>query len=462
MMRRIVRPIVWVRGLGFLVAFWVTSQFVSTAPPSMELASEAPTQVARAQTAPPAGDAAPKKGSGVTGEPIVGVRLESGPTSLVLRSESGRFLLEGPGKPREDGKGLSTISETVAADELRLTHERIDGGGMAFFVRDPKAAKGKKPYGFRDGMPFRIRAKGVRATGLNDRSYEGWLEFVFVRSGEGDGTWKLVNRLPMERYIAGVLPGEMQVRSELAALEAQAIACRTYALYQIFQAAPTARIHLEASVMSQVYKGAHNYDKVEEAVANTRGYVMFHQGRVFQAYFHATCGGATASGASIFGAPEIQTLSAVPCTYCRDMKLTRDGWTAVASETEIHRAILAAAQLKGAKLDLKRPIRSIEPVAIQRGGKHSAYLRVTHGGGSFEIDTTLFRLRLTRDGSLVLKSTAFEVERAGDRFRFTGWGHGHGVGMCQNGAREMARSRNVDAIQIVKYYYRGAEVVKVW
>ena len=119
----------------------------------------------------------------------------------------------------------------------------------------------------RAGSPY-LRGAGSRT----DSAYEGWLEFL--PGSSGDPRWLVVNRIPLERYLVGVLPGEMPVDLfATAALEVQVIAARTYALYQIVTQ-PGTRIHVRDDQRSQVYLGTLKRDQALRVQRQSRGHCV--------------------------------------------------------------------------------------------------------------------------------------------------------------------------------------------
>ena len=303
-------------------------------------------------------------------------------------------------------------------------------------------------------MPFRLRAEKRAPTGVAGCFYEGWIEVL--PEGHDRIIWKVVNRLPLERYLVGVLAREMPESFHPAALEAQAIASRTFAMYQILRRPPDARHHVRDDTRSQVYGGITESDKVRRAVERTRGQVLLYDGKVFEAFFHSTCGGATFDGAAALGAPNIEPLHAVPCGYCKDSRFW--SWEDQRiPEAGIRAAVTPLCREHGIEVG---PIRAIEP--LERGpGGHASYVRIVHDGGSFEMDAIRFRLRLIGAGHSRLRSTAFRCSKDGADFVFSGSGWGHGVGMCQFGVNGLAR-QGYDGVGIVEYYYRGAGVFELW
>ncbi|MFQ5655699.1 MAG: SpoIID/LytB domain-containing protein, partial [Planctomycetota bacterium] len=178
-------------------------------------------------------------------------------------------------------------------------------------------------------------------------------------------------------------------------------------------------------------------------------------GKLFESYYHSTCGGTTFRGADAFGAPRIAALEPVSCGACTASPYYR--WSAAIPVAEVTGAL--ASLCERLPIDLGEVL-ALEP--LERGpGGHAAYLRVVHSRGSFEIDAMRFRDRCSARGYPSLRSTSFAAKRAGGEFRFEGRGWGHGVGMCQMGAKAFAE-RRANARWILNHYYPSSEVVRLW
>ena len=120
---------------------------------------------------------------------------------------------------------------------------------------------------------------------------------LLVRAG-GDGRLLLINQVPLERYLPSVVGSEMPAAWPQAALRAQAVAARTYALSQL---KPTAPFDLQATVDSQVYRGvASETDSTREAVASTRSQVLMQGNSLINAVFHSSSGGSTENSGEVW------------------------------------------------------------------------------------------------------------------------------------------------------------------
>lgn len=145
---------------------------------------------------------------------------------------------------------------------------------------------------------------------VGNRRYRG--SFLCLAGDQGP---VVVNVVPLEDYLLGVVPAEMGPKSfpHLEALKAQAVAARSYALAQVgahaFQG-----FDLCDQEHCQVYLGADSEEALSsQAVADTRGEVLVYGGEVVRAYFHSTCGGYTEAGAEVFPGKPAPYLTVVPC-----------------------------------------------------------------------------------------------------------------------------------------------------
>ena len=281
----------------------------------------------------------------------------------------------------------------------------------------------------------------------------------------------VVNRLGAEEYLRGVVPLEIGERTpdERAAVEAQAVAARSYAYTHI--GARGNRYDMVATVDDQVYGGVEAERTISDiAVASTSGLVLRYAGRIASAPYHSTCGGVTAEPAEVWNgesrSPYLRRVSdRVPGTdhfYCdRSPRFT---WTREMSGD----AVVASLDryLRG-----RGNAGSVGRILDVRVESHTASGRV--GVLAIETDKGTQRLRgneiryaLRSAGGDILYSTYFSVqapERSGDavtRVILRGGGNGHGIGMCQWGAIGRARAGQ-DVRAILQTYYPGTSVGSV-
>lgn len=274
---------------------------------------------------------------------------------------------------------------------------------------------------------------------LGGRGYRGYLKIV-----DDGGKVTLVNVLPLEQYLAGVLGGEIPASWPAATQRALAVAARTYATY-LLQDPRHAEYDLVATDQDQVYAGLDGESaSSRSALAATRGEVLVHSdGRVLKAYYSSNCGGHTEDAAQVFG-PKVPPIRAVKDPYCPPAR-----WSRTFTLAEV-RAKLArdGKPLKGLK--------SVEITRKNRSGRIEEIAILDQEGQEVRLNGQEFRRIM---GYRELRSTRCTMTASGDRLRFEGNGWGHGVGLCQWGALEMGE-QGQSYRQILAHYYRDAKIEK--
>lgn len=254
------------------------------------------------------------------------------------------------------------------------------------------------------------------------------------------GQLRLVNHVGLEDYLAGVVGHEMPLSWSDAALHAQAICARTYALASL---RPQSDHDVKADERSQVYRGVMAEDARARAMVDaTRGMVLVWSGDIFTTYFHSTCGGDTVPAKWIFGDADIEPLSGATGCRCQASRLYR--WT----ET-----VDLATHPGTRKWVLETPLREVKVQHFPRGGYVETVTFVDAGGDVVTEKGTDVR------SALKLKAPAFEarLEADGHTLVVEGRGWGHGVGLCQFGANGFAREGK-DADWILAHFYPGSKI----
>lgn len=326
--------------------------------------------------------------------------------------------------------GPDRVEVQVVALGLGFGHDREEAtyapspGGRAAL----RVVKGKIDV---DGAPFPADAVRFRAghdafdagaPGRRSISVDGFSVRGDVVVRLHRGKLQLINVIALEDYLAAVLGSEMPKSFPLEALKAQAIAARTYALDKKLKAID-APFHLGSSVLHQVYGGAQREDpRTLDAVLATRGEVLTYDLAPIEAYFHASCGGRTESGAEALGR-DLPYLASVECP-CGGLAHTK--WQLALEDREL-------------RVLQRSPTGRARRVSLSRGR---------------QVTAVRFREQV---GYTKLKSLAFDVEEQGAKVLVKGRGYGHGAGLCQWGAKSLA-DRGWSYRQILDHYYRGAEL----
>ncbi|MGQ0765675.1 MAG: SpoIID/LytB domain-containing protein [Gemmatimonadota bacterium] len=287
----------------------------------------------------------------------------------------------------------------------------------------------------------------------NGRRYRGELRLVAA-----DTAILVVNVLALEEYLRGVVPVEIGVRggAEGAAVEAQAIAARSYAVVRALENV-TRSYDIVAGTSDQVYGGIDvEHPLADVGIRASAGAVLTWRGRVVRAPYSSTCGGTTAAPGDIWsGRP-----GAVGEAYLRrvsDIDENGQPWCSASPRFVWERAFTREAMAAVVGRHTGRNISSLRGLSAESttaSGRVSV-LTVETEGEPVKLRGNDIRFALRdRDGA-ILNSTSFTIARpSAGVIVLRGRGNGHGVGMCQWGAIGRARAGQ-DARQILAAYYPG-------
>ena len=261
-----------------------------------------------------------------------------------------------------------------------------------------------------------------------------------VRKGKG---FLVLNRVDLEEYVKGVVPAEVSSTWHPEMLKAQAVAARTYALYQQMLSA-TREYDVAATVQDQVYRGKQGIDAgILRAVEETRGLVVTYQGAPIYAAFSSTAAGLTEDAMNVWS-KEYPYLKGVECPF--DLMSPYYQWKSSFKIDTLEQNLRQQGFPVGT-------ITAMMPLSFSRGGR-VAKLRVLHSGGELIIRGEELRKAV---GYTIIPSTQFAIESIGRDVVLSGFGAGHAVGMCQWGAKELAEL-GYPFSTILRYYYPGTEL----
>ena len=254
----------------------------------------------------------------------------------------------------------------------------------------------------------------------------------------------LINEVSLDEYLYGVLSSEVPPDWPWAALRAQAVAARTYALFRM-KSTQSKHFDLDDSTSSQVYSGiSREHPRTSQAVNETRGIVLSYQNQIAETFFHSNCGGHTTGTRSVWG-KDIPYLRGIRDSHCRREK--HADWEVSISKTEAQRRLSSASKLKGSLI-------SLHPYDRDESERWEM-VRIEGSGGDVKVKSSSFRLALGAD---ILRSTHFSLIPRGDEYIFKGRGWGHGIGLCQEGAKVKA-GKGWDYRKILRNYYPGTRLV---
>jgi len=299
-------------------------------------------------------------------------------------------------------------------------------------------------------------------------SYRGKVEAVRLANGKYIG----LNTLPLDSYLQGVLAKELYGSWDIETYKTQAVAARTYAVYQISTDGASKPWDVTNDESSQMYGGiAGETAKSRQAVAATRGQIMLGkfgaQSGVFCAYYSACNGGATQDPFDAWGDFSLDVLAARK-TGSIDSNCPKYTWPAMTvTKTALSRCIRNWGARNGFSHLLA--LGPITRVTINKRnattGRPTELLLTDAAGRSSPIRAEEFRLALVYDPAGETPkpfSSWFEIVDSTDRITLTnGKGYGHGIGMSQWGAQALALQGS-GYKQILNFYYPGAVVKKAW
>ncbi len=287
----------------------------------------------------------------------------------------------------------------------------------------------------------RIVVKVRRKAGLyvNKRPYRGDL----LIAKEKGNNLLFVNTVDIESYVKGVLVHEISPKWPLASIKAQAVAARTYAFYQR-QVMKDKLYDVTADVSSQVYGGSKaEKDRTNRAVNFTAGEILTYKGKVFPAYFHATCGGVTEKASELWQIDVEPLAGGRLCSFCSSSP--HYFWKTVLELKAIRDRLGERYVLQGEAANLA--VKERNPT-----GRVRTLVIKDKKDKTMEISAKDFRQLMGPD---VVRSTNFSITLEQGKVVLSGKGWGHGVGLCQWGAFGMARQGYIYE-KILEFYYPGA------
>ena len=311
-----------------------------------------------------------------------------------------------------------------------------------------------------------LTARPLGAGGTMDFNGRRWRGDITV-SVDAGGRLLVVNRLPMDLYLRGVVPLEIGTRAmtDIAAAEAQAVAARSYAYMHLVGSARP--YDMLATVNDQVYGGASAETPLgNQAVETTGGLVLMYDGRVVNAPYHGNCGGVTAEPGDAWRSGPEPYLSRVsdqiPGTdrfYCEAGPKFR--WTRSYSGDELRASIVRYLRSQPRGSESSGQVRGLAVTEVTPAGR-VATLTVDMDAGRWTMRGNEIRSALRAASGELLNSTYFSldvVQGSGgvQRVDLRGGGNGHGVGMCQSGAMGRARAGQ-DFQTILTTYYPGTTI----
>lgn len=250
-----------------------------------------------------------------------------------------------------------------------------------------------------------------------------------------------IEELNLEDYIVGVVAGEMPASFEKEALKAQAIASRTYALYQkeisnnVLEITTDDQVYNTIDEMKEKWSEEYEkyYKKIKDAVTETKYMIMKKNNKLFKSFYFAMSNGYTEDEVAVFSTNNLESVSSP--------------W-----DNETLNKFKVSTTFRKEDLEKLLNIKNIENITILDRDKTNRVKNIKIN--SITLTGIEFRKLLN------LRSTDFEISTENNNYIITTKGYGHGVGMSQYGANGMAKE-NYKYDEILKYYYSDIEIEKI-
>lgn len=346
-----------------------------------------------------------------------------------------------------EGMDLKKIIHTQKRSLQYLGRKKIA------FNCDPRFSKSRSTF---PKQPLLV-ASLSSPTGLiswGNHKYQGELHLL---TNPTQTSCDLVNHIPLENYIQTLLSKEMNGTWPVEALKAQAVAARTYAFDRLKRhldvslEAHEKLYHLESSEKDQVSGSFKDITaKTLKASHETQGEILVGpSGRVAPVFFHSKCGGKTLRPDQVWGGVE-EGYRSVNCTFCKntgmkDWRHQIKGKTLTSMVDQVLKKYYAD-EIQGQDLRLMPDSQENSELRLYAGEKlhiiKKSYLR------------NLF-------GREAIPSNNFVMTMRNNEFEVQGQGYGHGVGLCQLGALELAK-RGYDYKQILSFYFPRHRMKKIY
>ncbi|MGQ9755309.1 MAG: stage II sporulation protein D [Desulfotomaculales bacterium] len=267
-------------------------------------------------------------------------------------------------------------------------------------------------------------------------------------------------RVPMEEYLVGVVAAEMPASFPLEALKAQAVCARTWIARRMLAGGVANSRHPGADACDDPRHGQgylsreklrarwgtleyyRHYYRIRKAVRDTAGLVVAYRGELIDPVYHASCGGRTEKAADVWKL-DVPYLQSVDCPYCEDPYPGEAKTFTLKQVVELlggEAGAVPAATGPAGVLQVVEKTAAGRPKTVRLAGK--------------EIPAGVVR------DYLGLRSTNFTWRVDGKNITFYTAGHGHGVGLCQYGAKGFAR-RGYNFQEMLQHYYRDVKLTRI-
>jgi len=423
-------------------------------------------------------------------EPIIRVRLARHQTSdgsLVIENREGWIRVSAGDNskttpPHQEGQPQAHITVKPGRVTAGVRWTPALSGGQRVLLRAPIAVK-HDPEGWRvldawQGQvvisgcrSLEVTSAGIAERGLvfDDQPYPGTFHLIQWDDTKR-ATFDVVNHVPLEDYLPGVLAGELFKHWHLQTHAAQAIAARSFACCE--QAWFYSRRHYDVhnTTRSQMYVGGQSPVIAQEAVALTRGTLLTWRDALVPGYYSSCCGGRAACAADAISSSSMHDIPPLrgrtTDDVCQDAP--RYQWENKRQLNTFTRRLQVFGEVRG--INSLRNISTIQRVVAMSRNAHdrpTRYRIVDRRKQQVELSAARLLQAANYAGrglhppKTPLYSSQVDASVSGQTITFNGRGFGHGVGMCQYGAEALA-ARGDSHESILKWYYPEVELITAY
>ncbi len=346
--------------------------------------------------------------------------------SFVFSPLSGSYVLYGDDRKIKDCDASGIYELSISGDSIVLKIvEKIVGtyGSLKMIAKQPDACFKIKS----DVPPSKVRTYDDDLTvGLTPDKKQ----------------FLLINKVELEKYIAGVVESEAGTRAEIEYYKLQSILCRTYLLAHINRHVAEG-FEVCDDVHCQAYHNKASKQEISEAVYNTRGLIVVDADlNLITAAFHSNCGGETCNSQDVWSV-STSYLKSVKDTFC--LRSPHAHWQRSISSEDWDNYL----QVKH-----NNPIDDNSKLSAPTSFNQSKQRAIYFSDKNMKIPLKTIR------ADFKLKSTFFSIKQKGDMVLLNGRGYGHGVGVCQEGAMQMAKLK-YSYKDILNFYYKDVYLVNL-
>jgi stage II sporulation protein D len=365
----------------------------------------------------------------------IGILNDRNPKKLLIEASSGKYKIKSGNKTIYRLKNDRSIILNSVNGFINASNARKDFGlftELNITSKKYKFANSHEQLNSKKNNELTLKMIDPK---LEARIYQGNIDFrIFEKN------LLIVNQVGLSDYLSGVVETESGPKAEEEYYKNQAVICRTYALKSPDKH-KTQGFNLCDGVHCQAYKGKSTSNPlIQTTVNSTKDLVVVDENNeLISSLFSANCGGQTCNSEDVWTS-KLNYLRSIQDQFCIDQKQAT--WTKTIDKQEFinflnEKSLIIPDTFNTDSLAFEQPIRKV----------------------NYTVNNQEIKLTIIRSG-LNLRSTFFSIKPEGEQLIFAGRGYGHGVGMCQEGAMNMAK-KGYKFDEIIKYYYTNVKIIKV-